>query len=98
MTDDLSGGRAGRVVQGISIVVALSLCGLAVQATWNMAGELSSMRLDTVNRFAAFEKAQVERGASQALALQELKFKVDEQGRQIADIKESLQKSQPRER
>lgn len=74
---------------------AALLCTLAVQATWNMSNGLSSLRLDTITQISGLERSMFRQNEDVKLAMQALSMKVEEQGRDLAELKSSFQKSQP---
>lgn len=81
--------RASWMLPGVSTAVAITICMLAVQATWNMSNGLSSIRLDNQKALADTAASISQQGESLRLQIQELQFQVKAQGDQIKEIRES---------
>jgi flagellar basal body-associated protein FliL len=94
---DNGNGRKTWAIPGISMAIAVTLCTLAVQATWNMSSGLSSLRLDSQKAQAETAATIAAQGESMRLQIQELRFQLNAQGEQIKEIRDS-QKSHPQGR
>lgn len=81
--------RTSWMLPGVSTAVAITICMLAVQATWNMSNGLSSIRLDNQKALADTAASISQQGESLRLQIQELQFQVKAQGEAIKEIRDS---------
>lgn len=96
MTEQPDNGslRKAWAVPGISMAIAVSICTLAVQATWNMSSGLASLRLDSQKAMSEAAATMASQGEALRTQVQALRFQVEAQGEAIKEIRDA-QKKQP---